>query len=142
MQNVSPRQDLVLISSHKMLEAEDLADFARSRSLGEVIVESDADRARVLLRENHFSFAFIGLPDTEDRGSLLTALSAEKTRVVLVDDSGTAAWAPGLRVLSRPYTDVDLEGAISSPENRSDMRESLGPTAARGVEILGNPHAA
>jgi hypothetical protein len=130
MQNISPREDLVLVSSRKVLEAADLADFAKSRSLGEVIVESDTDRARVLLRENHFSFAFIGLPDTEERGSLLTALSAENTRVVLVDDSGSAAGAPGLRVLSRPYTDVDLEGAISAPENRADIREPLGPTAA------------
>jgi len=118
MQNVSPRKGFVLVSSRQILEAEDLADFARSRALGEVIVESDTDRARVLLRENDFAFAFIGLPDTEGRRTLLTALSAENTRIVLVDDNETAAGAPGLRVLSRPYTDVDLEGAIAAPENR------------------------
>ncbi len=113
MQNTSPREDLVLVSSRKTLEAADLADFAQSRSLGEVIVESDTDRARVLLSERHFSFAFIGLPDTEDRGNLLTALSAERTHIVLLDDSGATAGSPSLRVVSRPFTDIDLEGAIS-----------------------------
>ncbi len=112
MQKIAPREDLVLVSSRKILEAADLADFAKSRSLGEVIVESDTERAQVLLSENHFSFAFIGLPDTERRGTLLSALAAGHTHIVLLDDDGSAPGTVGMRVLSRPFTDSDLEGAI------------------------------
>ena len=53
------------------------------------------------------------LPDTEGRGALLNALSAEHTHVVLVEDNGGTPGSPTLRVLSRPFTDNDLEGAIS-----------------------------
>ncbi|KRS12749.1 hypothetical protein XM53_09185 [Roseovarius atlanticus] len=119
MQNVAPREDLVLVSSRKIFEAADLADFAKSRSLGEVIVESDTERAQVLLSENHFSFAFIGLPDTERRGTLLSALAAGHTHIVLVDDNGAIPGSPGLRVLSRPFTDSDLEGAIRGNDGTS-----------------------
>lgn len=113
MQKIAPREDLVLVSSRKILEAADLADFAKSRSLGEVIVESDTERAHVLLSENHFSFAFIGLPETERRDTLLSALAAGHTHIVLLDDDGSAPRSSGgMRVLSRPFTDADLEGAI------------------------------
>lgn len=142
MQNASPREDLVLVSSRKVLEAADLADFAKSRSLGEVIVESDTERAHVLLTENHFSFAFIGLPDTEGRGALLNALSAEHTHVVLVEDNGGTPCSPTLRVLSRPFTDNDLEGAILPRGAASARPERLRPSAAYNSNIVGNPDAA
>ncbi|QFT93880.1 hypothetical protein FIU86_13600 [Roseovarius sp. THAF9] len=112
MQKIAPREDLVLVSSRKFLEAADLADFAKSRSLGEVIVESDTERAHGLLSENHFSFAFIGLPETERRDRLLSKLAADHTHIVLLDDDGSAPGSVGMRVLSRPFTDADLEGAI------------------------------
>lgn len=121
MQNIAPREDLVLVSSRKMLEAADLADFAKSRSLGEVIVESDTERAHVLLSERHFSFAFIGLPDSERRGTLLNALAAGHTHIVLVDDSGETPGSARMRVLARPFTDSDLEGAIRDEDGPSDL---------------------
>ncbi len=142
MANVAPRDDLVLVSSRKILEAADLADFAKSRALGEVIVESDATRARCLLSENRFSFAFIGLPDTEMRGALLSALSAERTHIVLVDEYGSGAGGAGLRVLSRPFTDLDLEDAISSRGPGPAGPGTDAPTPANDPENLGNPDAA
>ncbi|MGK7652028.1 hypothetical protein ACSQ76_06320 [Roseovarius sp. B08] len=125
MQNVAPREDLVLVSSRKMLEAADLADFAKSRSLGEVIVESDTERAYRLLSERRFSFAFIGLPDTERRGRLLSALAAKHTHIVLVDDSGATPGSVGMRVLSRPFTDSDLEGALRDEDDTSDHDSAM-----------------
>ncbi|MFN3208715.1 MAG: hypothetical protein ACE369_06885 [Roseovarius sp.] len=142
MQNVSPRDDLVLVSSRKMLEAADLADFAKSRSLGEVIVECDAERAHVLLTENHFSIAFIGLPDTESRGALLNALSAGHTHIVLLDDSGKAQGGAGLRVLSRPFTDWDLENAITARDAESTHYRADSAFAYMSVREIGNPDAA
>lgn len=142
MQNVASQDDLVLVLSRKVLEAADLADFAKSRSLGKVIVESDADRARDLMAANRFSYAFIGLPDSELRGTLLNDLSAGQTHVVLVDDSPAKSGDVGLSVLSRPYTDVDLESAISMHRPRPGLADGFEPCKMPRSQNIGNPNAA
>lgn len=142
MQNIAARDKLVLVLSRKILEAADIADFAKSRSLGDVIVESDVDRARDLLSKKRFSIAFIGLPDSEERSTLMRDLNARRTHIVLVDDNPGMATGAGIRVLSRPFTDADLDCAVSSPRaglNRRSIHDHGSPAFAMSA---GSPDAA